>query len=62
MYSHNVPIYNKCMHKTYKIMWLLWAALQTESSFCFEEYVQKGDDDMQVHIWHLKSDYNSFFF
>ena len=59
MYSYNV--YYKSMHKTCTIMWLLWAAQQTEGGLCFKEHIGKGDKDMQVQAWHLKKWLQLFF-
>lgn len=61
MYSYNVPIYYKNMHKTYTMMSLLWAAQQTERGLCFKEQIWKADEDIQVQAWHLEKWLQLFF-
>lgn len=61
MYSYNVPIYYKNMHKTYPMMSLLWAAQQTERGLCFKEQIWKVDEDIQVQAWHLEKWLQLFF-
>lgn len=51
MYSYNVPIYYKNMHKTYTMMSLLWAAQQTE-----EVCVLKNKYERLMKIYRCKPD------